>query len=292
MKQPLHKLSTLSSSSGSNTNLIQDIICSSNAINYTQQQYYKSSYYNYYQYNNTGSTSGYTSRLLINSIGVTTAMFALIQSWNSSIVYADEDDSNPLSHSNRSIQSSTSTTSPQSGGSRHRRFSLRRSASNTAHRSNSRSGSNNPKYPYDFNDFKHNITEFALGSIAGISSGYTAKAFGRLAIISVLTSAAGMQYLIWHGYIEVNWKKVNDNIQRIQDFAHMFVGEQIRQISNSDANNQQSNDNTNNNANGRSWYVTAGSNLLEKGISLVSSQLMTATGLGFAVGLIVGLKHG
>jgi hypothetical protein len=101
-----------------------------------------------------------------------------------------------------------------------------------------------------------------------------------------------MQYLIWHGYIEVNWKKVNDNIQRIQDFAHMFVGEQIRQISNSDANNQQSNDNTNNNANGRSWYVTAGSNLLEKGISLVSSQLMTATGLGFAVGLIVGLKHG
>lgn len=136
--------------------------------------------------------------------------------------------------------------------------------------------------PYK-HDYTYYITEFVFGGIAGLTTGYTIKLFGRLVLICSIGSIVGIQYLIYYEYLQINWVRVNHNLKQLQRFASVIIHEQLtnNQLINADTDITDTN-----------WLVTQSSNLLDKLLKLAGSQILTAAGAGFTVGMIVGLKRG
>lgn len=135
-----------------------------------------------------------------------------------------------------------------------------------------------------------NLTEFALGAVSGAAVGFSTKAFGRLALLSVFTSAVSLNYLVSKGFVNVNWQKVNSNTQQLRQYLQLFAKQQIAQ-------HQQEIDALRATAaaaaaKDENWFIAASSSAMELLVGLMSAQLLTFAGAGFAIGAVVGLRQG
>lgn len=85
-----------------------------------------------------------------------------------------------------------------------------------------KTGNNNDDVPdffkRFFNDLKKssNSKQLMAGAMGGVVSGYLAAKFGKLAAIAVGGSMLVIQIAQYNGYIEIDWKKVNQDVQVVK----------------------------------------------------------------------------